>query len=65
MVQKTGSADGAETKEIVQHHMELPILDSNLQPSDHKYNALPTELPGLSDKKISTLYKRDMIVQNI
>ena len=27
--------------------MDLPIPDSNLQPSSHKSNALPTELSGL------------------
>ena len=36
-----------EQKLWKQSHMDLPIPDSNLQPSSHKSNALQTELPGL------------------
>ena len=35
-----------ELKIWKQSHMDLPIPDSNLQPSSHKANALPTDLPG-------------------
>ena len=38
-------------------HMDLPIPDSNLQPSSHKSNALPTELPGLQLKGRKLIYE--------
>ena len=38
-------------------NMDLSILDSNLQPSSHKSNALPTELLGLYAEQPVDLFK--------
>ena len=45
----TKEEKGTQSKKVwKESHMDLPILDSNLQLFSYKLNALPTEVPGLT-----------------